>query len=96
MDEVFEELNGTHFGGALPRPSFSTSKFAGYFASYAPVVHYALDLRTGDRQQAHGLPFVDLANEIGANLGLASVEPGTDAVITWPQSVRPKDYPASR
>ncbi|RYZ18021.1 MAG: hypothetical protein EOO70_00135 [Myxococcaceae bacterium] len=56
------------------------------------LVHYALEVRTGDHSQDHGPAFVQLANEIGAALRLPAVQQGTDAVITWPQSVRPKDY----
>lgn len=54
------------------------------------MVHYALELRTGDHHQHHGQAFVDLANELGAPLGLPSVNATT--VIDWPQSVRPKGY----
>jgi predicted SprT family Zn-dependent metalloprotease len=56
------------------------------------LLHYALEIRTGDHAQDHGSHFVNLANEIGARLGLPMVQLGTDAVLEWPQSVRPKDY----
>jgi predicted SprT family Zn-dependent metalloprotease len=56
------------------------------------LVHYALELRTGDHDQGHGPAFVSLANEIGAKLGVPRVTLGTEAVLEWPQSVRPADY----
>jgi predicted SprT family Zn-dependent metalloprotease len=56
------------------------------------LVHYALELRTGDHDKDHGKAFVDLANEIGASLGLPAVCEGNAAVLEWPQSVRPADY----
>lgn len=56
------------------------------------LVHYALEVRTGRHEKDHGPAFVALANEIGCSLGLPPVSIGTDAVLEWPQSVRPKDY----
>lgn len=117
LNEVFDEMNAKHFGGALPRPTFSVNKLGGRYANYAPrvriiflhprtldqdrkfvadtllheLVHYALELRTGDHAQDHGAAFVALANEIGASLGLPAVTIGSDAVVEWPQSLRPTD-----
>jgi predicted SprT family Zn-dependent metalloprotease len=56
------------------------------------LLHYALEVRTEDHAQDHGAAFVGLANEIGARLGLPAVQVGTDAVVEWPQSVRPVAY----
>jgi hypothetical protein len=56
------------------------------------LVHYALELRTGDHAQDHGPAFVDLANVIGARIRLPAVRLGSDAVLEWPQSVRPEGY----
>jgi predicted SprT family Zn-dependent metalloprotease len=54
------------------------------------LVHYALELRTGDHDQHHGEAFIALANEIGASLGLPAVASTT--VTEWPQSLRPAEY----
>lgn len=60
------------------------------------LLHYVLELRTGDHAPDHGPAFVALANEIGAKLGLPEVSLGSNAVLEWPQSVRPPDYAAWR
>jgi predicted SprT family Zn-dependent metalloprotease len=57
------------------------------------LIHFALEVRTGDHAQHHGQAFVDLANTIGASLGLPTVRLGEDAVLYWPQSARGADYP---
>jgi predicted SprT family Zn-dependent metalloprotease len=54
------------------------------------LIHYVLELRTGDHDQHHGNAFMTLANEVGASLGLTAATSAT--VIEWPQSLRPADY----
>ena len=60
------------------------------------MLHYALELESGDHEQHHGTRFVNLANKIGASLGLPSLAIGDDRVLEWPQSVRPAGYCAWR
>ncbi|MEO8902202.1 MAG: SprT-like domain-containing protein [Polyangiaceae bacterium] len=56
------------------------------------MVHYALEVETGDHEQNHGPRFVEMANRIGNSLGLRQVQLGSDSVLEWPQSVRPADH----
>lgn len=56
------------------------------------LVHHALQQRNGDPDQDHGPKFVEMANVIGARLGLPPVHPRSDEAIEWPQAVRPKGF----
>ena len=57
------------------------------------MIHLALIAENGDGDAEHGERFTTLANSIGTKFDLRGVDPRSQAARSWPQSVRPSNYP---